>query len=244
MNGGYREFADAYDALTFNVPYERIAAYYSQIIRRMTGGRRVLDLGCGTGNLSVRLAKRGFKVVGMDASEGMLMYAAQKSHEVTWLRGCMERGAPGVRADAVISTLDNINHLPNREAVESCFRGAAKALEEGGVFAFDVNTIYKHREILGGNTFVYDVDGVYCAWSNEFREEDNGVDIELDLFFERNDGVYIRGGERFREIAFTEQELCEMLEAAGFEVVRVWEYLTTKAPTAASEKLMIVARKR
>lgn len=243
MNGGYREFADAYDALTFNVPYERIAAYYSQIIRRMTEGRRVLDLGCGTGNLSVRLAKRGFKVVGMDASEGMLMYAAQKSSEVVWLRGCMERGAPGVRADAVISTLDSINHLPDREAVESCFRGAAKALADGGVFAFDVNTVYKHREVLGGNTVVYDVDGVYCAWSNEFCEADNGVDIELDLFFERNDGEYVRGGERFREIAFTEEELCGMLEEAGFEVVRVWEYLTTKAPTATSEKLQIVARK-
>lgn len=244
MGGGYHEFADAYDALTFNVPYERIAAYYSQIIKRLTDGRRVLDLGCGTGNLSTRLARRGFKVVGMDASDTMLMYAAQKSAEVTWLRGKMENGAPGVRADAVISTLDSINHLENREAVESCFRGAAKALEDGGVFAFDVNTIYKHREILGGNTFVYDVDGVYCAWNNEFCKQDNGVDMELDLFFERNDGVYIRGIERFREIAFTEEELCEMLEAAGFEVVRVWEYLTTKAPTATSEKLLFAARKR
>lgn len=240
----YREFADAYDALTFNVPYERIAAYYSQIIKRLTDGRRVLDLGCGTGNLSTRLAKRGFKVVGMDASETMLMYAAQKSTEVTWLHGKMENGAPGVHVDAVISTLDSINHLESREAAESCFRGAARALEDGGVFAFDVNTVYKHREILGGNTFVYDVDGVYCAWNNELCEADNSVDMELDLFFERSDGTYIRGGERLREIAFTEEELCEMLEEAGFEVLRVWEYLTTKAPTATSEKLLFAARKR
>lgn len=242
--GGYGDFAEAYDALTFNVPYERIAAYYSKIINGMTTGRRVLDLGCGTGNLTVRLAKRGFEVVGMDASEDMLKYAAQKSAEVTWLRGKMETGAPGVRADAVISTLDSINHLPDRAAVESCFRGAAEALAGGGVFAFDVNTVYKHREVLGGNTFVYDVDGAYCVWQNTFEPDDNGVLIDLDLFFEDEDGRYFRSEENFREIAFSEREYREMLDAAGFKVVRVWEYLTTKQPNEKSEKLMVVARKQ
>lgn len=242
--GGYCDFADAYDALTFNVPYDELCGYYSQIIKKMTSGTRVLDLGCGTGNLTVRLAKKGFKVVGMDASEEMLMYAAQKSGEVMWICRSMESGEFGVQADAVISTLDSINHLPDREAVERCFRGAAKALEGGGAFVFDVNTVYKHREVLAGNTFVYDVDGVYCVWNNEFCECDNGVDIELDLFFEQPNGSYVRGEESFREIAFTEPELRGMLEGAGFKVVRVWEYLTTKEPTAKSEKLLFAARKR
>lgn len=241
--GGYGDFAEAYDALTFNVPYDRICAYYSRIINKMTSGTRVLDLGCGTGNLTVRLAKRGFEVVGMDASEDMLKYGAQKSGEVTWICRSMDSGELGVRADAVISTLDSINHLPDRAAVERCFCGAAKALEGGGAFVFDVNTVYKHREVLADNTFVYDVDGFYCVWQNTFEPADNGVSIDLDLFFENKDGLYCRGEERFREIAFSEREYREMLEAAGFKVVRVWEYLTTKEPTEKSEKLLIVAGK-
>lgn len=241
-SGGYCDFAEAYDALTFNVPYDDLCEYYSRIIKEMTSGTRVLDIGCGTGNLTVRLAKAGFELVGMDASEDMLMYAAQKSSEVMWICRSMDSREFGVQADAVISTLDSINHLPDRAAVERCFRGAAEALKSGGVFVFDVNTVCKHREVLGGNTFVYDVDGVYCVWSNEFSEADNGVNIELDLFFEQPDGSYLRGGESFREIAFTEAELCGMLEAAGFEVANVWEYPTFNAPTEQSEKLLIVAR--
>lgn len=240
-SGGYCDFAEAYDALTFNVPYDEICEYYSQIIKKMTSGTRVLDLGCGTGNLTVRLAGKGFKIVGMDASEDMLKYAAQKSSEVMWICRSMESGEFGVQADVVISTLDSINHLPDRAAVERCFRGAAEALKSGGVFVFDVNTVYKHREVLAENTFVYDVDGVYCVWSNEFDDSDNGVDIELDLFFEQSDGSYDRGGESFREIAFTEAEFRGMLEGAGFKVANVWEYPTFNAPNELSEKLLIVA---
>lgn len=240
--GGYGDFAAAYDALTFNVPYDELADYYARIIGGHTDGKRLLDMGCGTGSLTVRLAKRGFEVIGQDASPDMLTYAAAKSDKVMWICQKMEETLLGERVDAVISTLDSINHLPNRVAAEHCFRRVAKCLNSGGVFAFDVNTVYKHREILGGNTFVYDVDGVYCVWTNTFAHTENGVDIELDLFFEEEDGSYTRGGESFREIAFTENELREMLEAAGFTVVNVWEYPTFNAPNEKSEKLLIVAR--
>ena len=241
---GYGDLAEAYDALTFNVPYDEIADYYAKILGEMTDGKRLLDMGCGTGSLTVRLAERGFNAIGQDASPDMLTFAAAKSDKVTWICQKMEETELGVEADAIVSTLDSINHLPNREAVERCFRRAAENLKSGGAFVLDVNTIRKHRETLGSNTFVYDVDGVYCVWSNTFDPADNGVDIELDLFFEEEDGSYSRGGESFREIAFSEKELREMLTAAGFEVVDVWEYLTFKEPDENSDKLLIAARKQ
>lgn len=243
-NEGYGDFADAYDALTFNVPYDEIADYYEKILRSMTGGERLLDMGCGTGSLTVRLAGRGFDVIGQDASPDMLTFAAAKSSEVFWVCRKMEETELGERVDAVISTLDSINHLPDKAAVESCFERVAEILKSGGAFVFDVNTVYKHREVLAENTFVYDIDGVYCVWQNTFCPEDNGVDIELDLFFEEEDGSYSRGGESFREIAFTEEDMREMLDKAGFEVVNVWEYLTFDKPSPKSEKLMFAAKLR
>lgn len=240
---GYGDFAEAYDALTFNVPYDEIADYYAKIVRGMTSGTRLLDIGCGTGNLTVRLKERGFDVIGQDASPDMLTYAAAKSHEILWICRKMEETELGEEVDAIVSTLDSINHLPGKTAVEECFRRAAENLKSGGAFVFDVNTVYKHREILGENTFVYDVDGVYCVWQNTFDPADNGVDIELDLFFEEEDGSYSRGGESFREVAFSEDELRRMLENAGFEVVNVWEYPTFNAPNERSEKLLFAARK-
>lgn len=241
---GYGEFAAAYDLLTFNVPYDEIADYYAEILCKMTSGKRLLDMGCGTGSLTVRLAERGFKVIGQDASPEMLSVAAGKSSEVMWICQNMEETDIGGEVDAVISTLDSVNHLNGREAFLNCFRQAAECLPGGGVFVFDVNTVYKHREILGNNTFIYDVDGVYCVWQNSFDLADNGVDIELDLFFENENGTYSRGGESFREIAFSKHEYCQMLEETGFEVVNILEYLTYNIPKDDSEKLLISAKKR
>lgn len=241
---GYGDFAEAYDLLTFNVPYDEIADYYAEILCKMTDGKRLLDMGCGTGSLTVRLAERGFKVIGQDASTEMLSVAAGKSSEVMWICQNMEETDIGGEVDAVISTLDSVNHLDGREAFLNCFRQAAECLPVGGVFVFDVNTVYKHREILGNNTFIYDVDGVYCVWQNSFDLADNGVDIELDLFFENENGTYSRGGESFREIAFSKHEYCQMLEETGFEVVNILEYLTYNIPKDDNEKLLISAKKR
>ncbi len=240
---GYGDFAAVYDLLTENVPYDEIAAYYGKILRSITDGRRLLDMGCGTGNLTVRLAETGFDVIGQDASEEMLSVAAGKSDRVIWICQDMAETDIGEEIDCVISTLDSLNHLVGAEELQQCFYAAAKSLKAGGAFVFDMNTIYKHREILGENSFVYDVDGAYCVWSNTFCPEDNGVDIDLDLFFEESDGRYSRGGESFREVAYSPEEVCEMLENAGFEVLKIYDYLSFEQPSEKSEKLLFAAKR-
>lgn len=241
---GYGDFAHGYDALTFNVPYDKIAEYYSGVIRGLTDGRRLLDMGCGTGNLTVRLAKAGFETIGQDVSAEMLSYAAQKSSKVRWICQSMTETELGEPVDVIVSTLDSINHLAEKSDIAECFRRASENLNTGGIFAFDVNTVYKHREVLGNNTFVYDVDGVYCVWQNEYVPEDNRVSIGLDLFFEEEDGSYTRGFEEFSEIALENDEYLSLLEESGFEIVDVFEYLTYNIPQKNSEKLLIVAKKR
>ena len=241
---GYAEFASVYDLLTANVPYDEIAAYYNNILKDLGAGKLLLDLGCGTGNLTVRMSEIGYDVIGADASEEMLSIAAAKSSDVQWICQSMTETDLYGAADAAISTLDSINHLESAEDIQRCFDRLAKNLTDGGVFVFDVNTIYKHREVLADNTFIYDVDGVYCAWTNAFCPEDNGVDIDLDLFFENEDGTYTRGGEYFREIAFSRSDIERMLEKAGFVMERMYDYLSFDPPTEKSEKLLFAARKK
>lgn len=240
---GYYDFAAVYDLLTINVPYDEIAGYYEKILLKSTSGRRLLDMGCGTGNLTVRLAKKGFDIIGADASSEMLALAAEKSADIRWICQDMTKTDIGGEVDAVISTLDSINHLESHREIEECFKRAAASLKSGGAFVFDVNTVYKHREILGSNTFVYDVDGAYCVWQNEFCPEDNGVSIDLDIFFEEEDGSYTRGGESFREIALGQDEMQKLLEKCGFSEIGVYEYLTFDKPDEKSEKLLFTAKK-
>lgn len=245
MSGGYGEFARVYDRLTFNVPYDLLAERYAERLAVLgVRGGRLLDMGCGTGSLTVRLAERGYDVIGQDASPEMLSVAAGKSSEVLWICQDMRSIDLGGTVNAVVSTLDSVNHLESASAMLECFRGAADCLESGGAFVFDVNTVRKHREILGNNTFVYDVDGVYCVWSNFLDESDNGVDIELDLFLENEDGTYTRVEESFREIALPNEEYTRLLNKAGFEVVNVLDYDTYNNVTDSAEKLLISARKR
>lgn len=241
---GYADFAAVYDLLTENVPYDEIADYYEKIIRGITDGARVLDMGCGTGNLTIRLAQRGFDMIGLDGSAEMLSFAAEKMPEAEWICQNMSKADIGEEVDAVISTLDSINHLESPAEIKACFKCAANCLKTGGAFVFDVNTLYKHREILADNTFVYDVDGAYCVWQNEFQEKDGRVLIDLDIFFEEDDGSYTRGGESFSEIAVPAKKIAQMLEESGFEIVNSYEYLTFENPAENSEKILFAARKR
>ncbi len=242
---GYGEFATVYDLLTQNVPYDEIADYYNSIIESVgVSGRYMLDMGCGTGNLTMRLAEKGYDIVASDASAEMLTVASSKlCGNIRFICQSMTETELYGAVDIAVSTLDSINHLDSVADIQLCFKKTAENMLSGGLFLFDVNTIYKHREILADKTYVYDVDGVYCVWQNEYDPSDDSVGIELDLFYENDDGSYDRGYESFREIAVTQEKMTEMLQKAGFEVINVYEYLTFDQPVDTSEKLMFVARK-
>lgn len=242
---GYGRFAQGYDLFTRNVPYDEIAAYYDGIITEYAERGVLADVGCGTGNLTVKMAALGYDVIAADVSPEMLTIAASKPHDgIQYICQSMTELDLYGEADAMISTLDSVNHLADKREIAAFFGSAAQNIRKGGVLAFDVNTPYKHKHILGGNTFVYDAQGAFCAWQNTFAPKDCGVDIELDLFFENEDGAWERSFESFREIALPSGELCEMLENAGFEVLCVYDYLTENAPAENSEKLLIAARKK
>ncbi len=244
---GYGEFATVYDLLTENVPYDEIAQYYNNIIENLgAAGKLLLDLGCGTGNLTLRLADMGYDVIASDASAEMLTIASSKqgSEKVRFICQSMTETELYGSVDIAVSTLDSINHLQSGEEILTCFRKAAENMNDGGLLLFDVNTIYKHSHVLADNTFIYDVEGVYCAWSNSYDPSDHSVCIELDLFYENEDGSYDRGYETFCEIALPQEEISGLLEEAGFEVLRIYEYLTENPPTEKSEKLLFAARKK
>lgn len=243
---GYGLFAQAYDRLTGNVPYDKIAEYYCSRIKKFnTGGNFLADIGCGTGNLTARLAAKGFDVIGADSSPDMLSQAMNKPHDgVQYICQSMTELELYGEADIIVSTLDSINHLENIGEIEKCFGAVSVNLRQGGLFLFDVNTIYKHEKILADNVFVYDLDDVYCVWQNKFCPKDNGVDISLSIFAEAEEGLYERMEESFREIALPQAEIERLLAVAGFELLEVCEYLTDGQPHIDSEKLMFCAGKK
>jgi len=244
----YGIFAQYYDSLTGNVAYDKRCDYLTEIIRQYRpDANLLLDLACGTGSLSFEFAQKGFDVIGVDASAEMLSVAMEKQAEtgtnVLFLCQKMQDLDLFGTIDAAVCTLDSINHLLNASDVQQTFRKVSLFLEPGGVFVFDVNSEYKHAEVLGNETFVFDFDPVFCVWQNSYRAALRRTRIQLD-FFERNGQLYRRSSESFEEQVYATEDLTKWLESAGMEVLGVYAEQTFEAPKSDTERLVFVTRKR
>lgn len=226
MNSGYGVFASVYDLLTENVEYEKRAKYFDTVVKKHGGsqGGVLLDLACGTGSLSEYFEDFGYDVIGIDSSEEMLSIAMNKKYQngknIQYVCQDMRELELYGKVDVTICALDSLNHLESFEDVKKVFKKVFEYTENGGLFIFDVNTQYKHREILGDNVFVFDTDDVYCVWQNSCEE--STVSIYLD-FFIPDDGKYERYCEDFAETAYPLDEIKQALIKTGFEILGVYD---------------------
>ncbi len=248
---GYGDFAYFYDRLTENISYSERAAYFDKLVR-LHGGKKdiLLDLACGTGSLSEEFAKLGYDVIATDASQQMLSVALDKKFDsglpIQYLCQDMTELDMFGTVDVTVCALDSLNHLPSREAITRTFERVSLFCDPEGLFIFDVNTPYKHRNVLAESTFVYDLDDVYCVWQNTFDDgsEDNRVDIWLDIFEKEENGTYRRYADKLAEIAFDEAVIRQMLDAAGMTVCAAYDYDTLDPVRSDSEKIVFVAKKK
>lgn len=245
---GYGDFSYYYDMLTENVDYEKRCDYICDLLAENGIGKGILlDLACGTGSLSVLLSQRGFDVIGTDASEDMLTKAQEKKYEAApeaiFLCQKMEKLDLFGTINAAVCTLDSINHVTEAVKVKEIFRRVSLFMEDGGIFIFDVNTPHKHREILADNTFVYDMDEVYCVWQNS-TDENLLTTVSLDIFeYDEGSDSYIRYGEEFSERGYEPDLLKAFAEEFRFEVIGIYDELTKEPLKADSQRAVFVLKK-
>lgn len=245
----YGVFSEFYDALTANVSYDTVSQVLSSLLTRYGKSRGLLlDLACGTGSVSVRMAQKGYEVIGVDLSPEMLSEAQNKAYSAgqNILFLCQDMTALDLygTVDAAVCTLDGLCHLPDEESVQAALRKVSLFMNPGGVFLFDVNSVYKHRAVLGNNTFVYDTDDVYCVWQNTLLPDGVTVQMDLDFFEPVSDaGDYVRQSERFTERAYPRETLEAMLKKAGFTVLDVFDGYSGKPAHDTSERLLFAVRK-
>lgn len=247
---GYSVFARYYDQLTANIDYKGRAEYFGQIIRRFdqTDNNILLDLACGTGSISEEMARQGFDVIGVDLSDEMLGIAIEKKFDsglnIQYLCQDMRNidmfGTIGI----TICALDSINHLSTAEDVRQVFEKVALFAEPKGLFIFDVNTIYKHRNILANNTFTYETDSVYCVWENSLDPKTDEVKMELVFFEKEENGLWSRSSDSFSEKAYSEELIEQLLDECGLELVAKYGDDSFEPPKEDSQRIVYVARSR
>ena len=243
--GAYSVFAKYYDALTANVDYKSIARAIDGYVKENNpASNLLLDVACGTGSLAIELADFGQDVIGADSSCELLSEAMGKAYsqekQILFLNQAMDEldlyGTIGV----TVCTLDSINHVTDIDKVDKAFSKVSLFLEKDGVFIFDVNTLYKHNNVLADNTFIYDCDDVYCVWQNSTKN--NVTTINLD-FFENDGDVYYRSSETFCEVAYSCDEIEKLLSKNGLKVISRYDDYTKDDISEKTQRIVYVVGK-
>lgn len=244
----YSQFSQFYDALMEDVDYQSRTEYILSLFEKYDKKPTLLlDLACGTGSFSVEFAKQDISVIGVDMSPEMLSVAMEKSkqQELDVLYLCQNAAELDLygTVDGAVCCMDSLNHIIDYDDICEIFKKVSLFLEEGRLFIFDVNTPYKHKNILGDNTFVIEQDNIFCVWDNSYDEESAVTSINLDFFVSDEQENYKRYSDYIEERAYSDSELKSALAAAGFEVLAVLGELSYQNTEAQDERVFYVARK-
>lgn len=244
----YQDLAEVYDRLQ-EIDYQEFVDYYEKVFKRFNiAPELVLDIGCGTGNITIPMAKRGYDMIGLDLSVEMLDIAREKAMaegmEILFLNQDMTEFELYGTVGAMISALDSVNYLTEDGQLEKMLRLLHYYLDIGGIFIFDINTEYKFKNILDNHSFVYDQDDVYCVWNNQYDEDEKICYFDLNIFTQNGDGSYTRTDEYQQERAYGIEEIKNIIEKCGLELLGLYDNLSFDAPNEESERIFFVVGRK
>ncbi|MCM3588860.1 class I SAM-dependent methyltransferase [Mesobacillus maritimus] len=245
----YQKFAYLYDSLMEDVPYDRWVDWVLALSRKyQVDGNEVLDLACGTGELSVRLAKAGLSVAGVDLSEDMLAVAQVKAEtnalKIPFYHQDMTELTSLGTFDMVGIFCDSLNYLPEEEDVVKTFAGVFQHLKPGGLFLFDVHSLFKMDVIFHDSPFTYNDEDISYIWECFPSEHPHSVEHEL-TFFVRDEmtGQYDRIDEYHYQRTYEIEQYKSFLLDAGFELLEISGDFSAEWPKPEAERILFAAGK-
>ena len=242
----YGEFAKIYDDLiNEDINYDNMVSRIIEICNEHNiECKDYLDVACGTGNVTARLAKHFKDIYAVDLSEDMLREAFNKLKE-NRIKGkiiCQDMTEMQLnrKFDLITSVLDSTNYITDEDDLEKYFSSVKEHLKDDGIFIFDVNSYYKLSEILGNNIYTYSEEDVFYTWENVF--EDDMVSMFLTFFVKQGE-FYERFEEEHFERAYKEEELESALSNCGLKVINKFDGYSNNKVQANSERIVYVVKK-
>ncbi len=256
----YSDFASVYDELMDSTPYEDWKRRIVEDIRELgiskpyRGARDplesernlVLDLACGTGTLTELLYQEGYDMIGVDSSDAMLAKAMEKrdrsGSEILYLLQDMRELELYCTVGTVISVCDSLNYLLAEEELKDTFGLVHNYLYPGGLFLFDVNTVFKYREVIGDTTIAENREDCSFIWENFYDEEEGINEYDVTIYVQEDNGLYRRFEETHFQKGYDEETIRRLLEETGFDLLRMTDSDTGSEPTEETERLYVAAR--
>jgi len=237
------EFSEVYDILMKNVPYDKWTNF---IDKRLKGKKEILEIGCGTGEITKKLANLNYKITAIDSSENMLVKAYEKLRKISNVRVMKGDGTNfkiNSQFDGIVSTCDVVNYMLKDIDLESFINNSYRLLNKGGCIVFDCSSYYKLKNILDNNIFVNEEQGIFYVWENSFNQKSYISEMNLN-FFINQDNSYKRVIETQRQRAYEIKKIEKVLEKAGFKDIKIFDNYNEKKPNEKSERIVFTAIRR
>ncbi|WP_216828991.1 class I SAM-dependent DNA methyltransferase [Alkalihalobacterium elongatum] len=244
----YEQFAYLYDQLMKDAPYDAWLTFTKQKLQMYAPeANEILDVGCGTGELLIRLAKEGFLVTGVDLSSDMLVVANKKLEAAKLTARLFEQDMRDLEGlgeyDAVLTYCDSLNYLTNPRDVQAAFSAFYQNLKDNGLLIFDVHSCFKMDHVFAGQVFADDEESISYIWKAFTGEVPHSVEHDLTFFVQNEDETYTRHEEFHEQRTYPIEQYIQWLEEAGFSILETSADFGVKIAEA-SERIFFVARKK
>lgn len=239
MNNSYNYLAQFYDEL-MEMNYSNWISYLTSFFDE--DDKDILDLGCGTAQISNLFYQKGYDVVAVDSSIPMLNIAWNNyGDKFTILNQDIKELDIGKKFDVVISTCDVMNYFLEETDLSNVFKSIKSHLHPNGKFLFDISSAYKIENILAGNTFSEETEDQTYIWHNFYSDKI----LQMDLIFfvyDKNKQCYQRFDEKHFQRAWHKEEVTKILKKAGFTVESIFECFTNNSPKKLSDRIFFSTR--
>lgn len=242
----YKEFSYFYDYFNYNADYDKLFANVVALAREGGVSSGIMcDLGCGTGELAFRFNNAGFDVIAVDNSDEMLDVLFDKRDEieaynVQILKQDITQLDMFGTVDLFTCTFDTVNHLEGAEAVQKLFDKVSLFMDPDGVFVFDMNTKYKHLNVLKNEVFDFIDEEADCHWHNTLYADENRTKISITINDKHAGEEY---NEEFYEYYYELDDILEMLKKAGLQVKKLIDGESFKNVENNTQRYMFMVKK-
>ncbi|HZJ82557.1 MAG TPA: class I SAM-dependent methyltransferase [Clostridia bacterium] len=244
----YESFAYIYDEMMLEVNYQAWVAYIENIFCQYAIDPKVLaDLACGTGNITIPMAERGYNIIGVDRSEDMLLVAQEKARKqglkIPFVCQDIRDIDLHKSVDAVLVMCDGINYILEDRDLDRVFSGIYNILKPGGILIFDISSYYKLSTVLGNNTIADNDQDISLIWQNHYDHKKDICTMDLTFFVEEN-SLYRRFDEVHIQKAYGDQYIIEKLKYNKYCNINSYDDLSFNAIKCNSQRIFFVAQRQ
>lgn len=257
----YGQFSYVYDRLMEDMPYSEWLRFLQTCWER-TGKipETLVELGCGTGNISIPIAESGIRVTGIDLSEDMLAVAQDKwdrrkssgafkgAHPIRWIQQDVCHWHLPEPCDCVVSFCDVFNYIQTEDDLQSAFQHTYNGLRENGLFIFDMLSVHQFQQYASEEPFLLDEEDIAYIWHCTWDDQAQRIEHDLTIFAKENNDFhheerFVRIQEHHTQRAYDPDQVERMLRQAGFGSIYQCADFQFREPSLKSGRYFFIALK-